>query len=88
MDYLSITDEDISKLHRLIATNVKKIRKEKQINQLELALTIGHKSMSTIGKIEAGLENKHYNIEQLFKISKALNVSIGDFFQGVDELHS
>jgi len=31
----------------------------KKITQLDLPLTIGHKSMSTIGKIEAGLEDKH-----------------------------
>ena len=84
MDYLSITDTDIEKVHKTIALNVKKIRKEKNINQLELALTIGHKSMSTIGKIEAGLEKKHYNIEQLFKISKALEVPICNFFMDVD----
>ena len=88
MDYLSITNADISNVHKIIANNVKKIRKEKEVNQLELALTIGHKSMSTIGKIEAGLENKHYNIEQLYKISKALNVSIKDFFEGVDTVEN
>ena len=86
MDYLSITDADIGKLHRVIAMNVKKIRKEKNVNQLDLALTIGHKSMSTIGKIEAGLEHKHYNIEQLYKISKALDVSIDNFFEGIEDL--
>jgi len=45
-----------------------------------LTLTIGHKSMSTIGKIEAGLEDKHYNIEHLYKIAKALDVEICEFF--------
>jgi transcriptional regulator with XRE-family HTH domain len=86
LDYLSVSAEDIMKLHRTIAANVKKIRKDKNINQLELALTIGHKSMSTIGKIEANLENKHYNIEQLYKISKALDVPICSFFNGIDSL--
>ncbi|MEA3228563.1 MAG: helix-turn-helix transcriptional regulator [Campylobacterota bacterium] len=76
---------DISKFHSLIANNIKKIRKEKNISQLDLALTIGHKSMSTIGKIEAGLENKHYNVEQLYKISIALQVNICDFFADEDE---
>ena len=47
---------------------------------MDLALTIGHKSVSTIGKIEAGLENKHYNLEHLYKISKALQVDIKEFF--------
>ena len=36
--------------------------------------------MSTIGKIEAGLENKHYNVEQLYKIAKAMEVDICEFF--------
>ena len=87
MDYLSITDADINKLHKSTVNNVKKIRKQKNITQLDLALTIGHKTMSTIGKIESGHENKHYNVEQLFKISKALGVSINDFFVGVDSVN-
>ena len=81
MEYLEFTDEEIQKFHRIISDNIKRIRKEKNITQLDLALTIGHKSMSTIGKIEAGLENKHYNVEQLYKISKALEVDICEFFK-------
>lgn len=80
MNYLELTDEEIKSFHRQIADNIKKIRKEKNITQLDLALTIGHKSMSTIGKIEAGLENKHYNVEQLYKIAKVLEVDICEFF--------
>jgi len=76
LQYIEFSDEEIKQFHRQIAENVKRIRKSKNITQLDLALTIGHKSMSTIGKIEAGLENKHYNVEQLYKISKALNVDI------------
>jgi hypothetical protein len=37
--------------------------------------------MSTIGKIEAGLEDKHYNLEHLYKIAKALDVGICEFFR-------
>ncbi|UCN01580.1 helix-turn-helix transcriptional regulator [Sulfurimonas sp. SWIR-19] len=58
--------------------NVKKARKEKGVSQLNLAHMIGHKSVSTIAKIEAGLENKHYNIEQLYKIAKILDIKITD----------
>ena len=81
MDYLEFTDEEVKKFHRIINDNIKRIRKENKITQLDLALTIGHKSMSTIGKIEAGLEDKHYNVEQLYKIAKALNVNICEFFK-------
>jgi len=76
LEYIEFSDEEIEKFHRLIAENIKRIRKSKNITQLDLALTIGHKSMSTIGKIEAGLENKHYNVEQLYKISKALDIDM------------
>lgn len=76
MNYIEFTDEEVKAFYRLIATNIKKFRKEKKISQLDLALTIGHKSVSTIGKIEAGLENKHYNLEQLYKISKVLEIDI------------
>ncbi len=81
MEYLEFTDEEIIDFHQTIANNIKKIRKEKKITQLDLALTIGHKSMSTIGKIEAGLESKHYNVEQLYKIAKILDVDICEFFK-------
>jgi len=80
LEYLEFTDEEIKTFHRVISNNIKKIRKKKNITQLDLALTIGHKSMSTIGKIEAGLEDKHYNVEQLYKIAKALDVNICEFF--------
>jgi putative transcriptional regulator len=81
MKHIDISDAKINKFHKKIASNVKKLRKQKGITQLDLALTIGHKSMSTIGKIEAGLENKHYNIEHLYKISKALDVDICEFLK-------
>ncbi len=77
--YTEIDSKEIEVFHRKIAKNVKKLRQQKGITQMELALSIGHKSVSTIGKIEAGLESKHYNIEQLYKIAKVLNVSIKKF---------
>jgi transcriptional regulator with XRE-family HTH domain len=78
--HVSFRKNEVERFHRLVANNIKKIRKEKGVTQLDLALTIGHKSMSTIGKIEAGLENKHYNVEQLYKIAKAMEVDICEFF--------
>ncbi len=81
MDYVECTKKEIQNFHTKISVSIKKIRQEKSITQLDLALTIGHKSMSTIGKIEAGLEDKHYNIEHLYKISKALDVEVCEFFK-------
>jgi len=66
---LDFTDKEVKEFYQKIINNIQHIRKEKGITQLDLALTIGHKSMSTIGKIEADVEDKHYNIEHLYKIA-------------------
>ena len=81
LHYLDIDDEDVRKFHLKVVENVKRIRKEKNITQTDLSQTIGHKSVSTIGKIEANIENKHYNLEQLYKISIALDVDVCEFFR-------
>ena len=78
--HIEIDENEIEEFYKTISYNIKKIRKEKKITQTDLALSIGHKSVSTIGKIEAGLENKHYNLEQLYKISKVLDVNIKELF--------
>jgi len=78
--FIEFSEDEIKKFHLKITNNIKRIRKSKNITQLDLALTIGHKSVSTIGKIEAGLENKHYNLEHIYKIASVLNVDICEFF--------
>ena len=81
LEFLDIGDKDVKDFHKKIIENVKRIRKSKNITQSDLAQTIGHRSVSTIGQIESYYENKHYNIEQLYKISIALNVDICEFFK-------
>jgi transcriptional regulator with XRE-family HTH domain len=81
--YLDIDEEDFKLVHNQISENVKKLRKEKNITQEELALNIGHSSASIISKIEANLENKHYNIKQLYLISKVLNVPLSKLFDDI-----
>lgn len=70
------TDKEIENFYKKIGENVKKARKEKNISQMELALAIGHNSVGHIAKAELCKFNKHFNLEQLYKISKFLNISI------------
>ena len=81
--YLDIDEEDFKLVHNQISENVKKIRKEKNITQEELALNIGHSSASMISKIEDDLEKKHYNIKQLYLISKVLDIPLSKLFDGI-----
>ena len=74
-------DKEAEKLLDTISFNVAKIRKEKGISQLDLALEMGYKSAAYIGRIELRKDNHHFNIKQLYKISKILKVEICEFLQ-------
>ncbi len=75
----------INDFHRIIGLNVKRVRKEKKISQLELAHRIGHKSVSIISCAEINHKNNHFNIEQLLKIAYVLEVDIYEFFKEIKE---
>ena len=72
--------DDIDELYTRIGQNVAKIRKSKNISQLDLALAIGLKSVGLISVAEIYHNKKHFNIEHLHKIAKVLEVDICDFF--------
>lgn len=78
-----ITLEDIDNLHKKIGANVMRVRKERGMTQLDLALSIGLKSVGLISVAEIYHNKKHFNIEHLYKIANALDVEITDFFQGI-----
>jgi transcriptional regulator with XRE-family HTH domain len=75
--------DDIQRIYKTIGKNVKRIRVEKGISQLNLAMAIGHKSVGVISNCELCLQNKHFNIEHLVKIADVLDVDIRDFFENV-----
>ncbi|MGE0738971.1 helix-turn-helix domain-containing protein [Sulfurimonas sp.] len=78
-----ITTNDIDELHRKIGANVMRVRKEKGLTQLDLALSIGLKSVGLISVAEIYHNKKHFNIEHLYRIATILNVEITDFFKDI-----
>jgi len=76
---IEISKLEIEAMHRRIGFNVKKLRQEKGLSQLQLALAIGQKSVSTVAKAEIGVENKHFNLEHLYKIARVLEIDMCDF---------
>jgi len=80
MEY-DFSDEVIHKLHKKIGTNVKKIRTEKGLSQLELSYAMGNKSVSLISAAELANDGKKFNIEHLYKIATILKVDLCDFFK-------
>lgn len=74
-------------LHRMIGENVKRIRREKNISQLQLAQAIGYKSVSPVSSAEIYYNKIHFNIEQLSKIAYVLDVDICEFFRSNSSLN-
>jgi len=81
LDIKDFSEEELDTFYKKIGTNVKRIRKEKGITQMQLALAINHNSVGHIGKAELCKYGKHFNLEQLYKIASILEIDISEFFK-------
>lgn len=78
---INFDDDKLEKFYKTISKNVIRIRKEHKVSQLKLANAIGHESPTFLGKAEILAENKHFNLEHLYKISLVLDIKIEEFFK-------
>ena len=85
--FSNVSKEEIQAHHKAIGSYIKHLREERKISQLDMALSIGIKSIAFYSNCENSKKEKHFNVEHLYKICKILNVSLGDFFQYI-EAHS
>jgi len=74
-------DDEVQEFIQKVATNIKRIRQEKGITQLALALMIGQKSATFYANAENSAKNRRFNLEHLYKIAKALDVDVVEFFK-------
>lgn len=83
MKECSIDKDKMLEIYKKIGLNVKRIRMEKKVSQLKLALQIGHNSVGVVSTCELCIDNKHFNVEHLVKIADVLEVDVCDFFEGI-----
>ncbi len=81
MKNLYFEDGRLEDFYVLVSQNVVRLRQEHNISQLKLATAIGHTSPTFVGKAELLKENKHFNLEHLYKIASVLDVDICEFFK-------
>ncbi|RLA82654.1 MAG: XRE family transcriptional regulator [Epsilonproteobacteria bacterium] len=86
MIYTEYTEKEIKDFYINIGQNVKKIRKRYKISQLDMAQMIGYKSASHFGKAEICSNNKHFNLEHLYRLSKALNIDVREFLAPIEDV--
>ncbi|MDD2697213.1 MAG: helix-turn-helix transcriptional regulator [Arcobacteraceae bacterium] len=83
MDFSNTNKQEINAFYTEIGKKIRKLREERGITQLDLALEIGIKSVAFYSNCENTKYDKHFNLEHLYKISKALDVPIGEFFDSI-----
>ena len=79
LDFKDFTEEELESFYKIIGNNVKKLDKKKSVTQMQLANAIGDNSVGHIAKAELNKCGKHFSIENLYKISKFLDVPISVF---------
>ncbi|MFA5427505.1 MAG: helix-turn-helix transcriptional regulator [Sulfurimonas sp.] len=79
-----VTEDEIENFFEVISCNVKRIRNEKGLSQLEVALSIGQKSSGFYANTENYKHGKHFNLIHLLKLSKLFDVPIEEFFKPLE----
>ncbi len=77
---MTISTEEIQLMYQVIGHNVKKLREQNNMSQIELSNVMGYKSVSLVASAEITYNNKHFNLEHLYKISKIFNVPFSSLF--------
>ena len=81
LKHIQFSDEEILLMYKVIGNNVKKLREKHGITQMQLSQAMGNKSASLVSAAELASDKKHFNLEQLYKISKILNEPLSDFLK-------
>lgn len=68
-----------------VASNIKRMRQERNLSQLETVLSIGQASGRFYANMENNAHGKHFNLLRLFKLSKLFNCDINEFFKEISE---
>ena len=71
-----ISETEINEFYKTISENVKGARSAIKMSQLELSLKLGIKSIAFYSNCENLRYNKHFNLEHIYKISKALDIDM------------
>lgn len=79
--FSNISEEEIEEFHALVAQNVKRLRLQKNRTILDLSYDLGFRSGSFLSSAEACKNKKHFSLEHLYKLSKAFDVPITEFFR-------
>ena len=73
--------DEIRNFYLQISTNVRKLRENKGISQLDMALSMDIKSVAFYSNCESCRYDKLFYLEHIYKISIFLDVEFGEIFK-------
>ncbi len=78
--YTEIMNDEIEEQYKLISKNIKRLRLSKKITQESMALSMGFTTATFYTNAENNRQGKHFNLEHIIKISKIMDIPIGNLF--------
>ena len=76
---------EIATFYAKVSSRVQHFRQLRGISQLELSLEIGIRSVAFYSNCENNRYGKHFNLEHIYKLAKALKVPLSEFFEDFTE---
>ena len=82
-EFSNVNSDEILEFYKKVSQRVRNLREQNGISQLDLALEIGIKSVAFYSNCENNRYGKHFNLEHIYKISKALNVKMSEILKDI-----
>ena len=76
-----ISENEIETFYKTVSDNVKARRIALNMSQLDLALKLGIKSVAFYSNCENLRYGKHFNLEHVYKLAKALEINMCELLQ-------
>ena len=81
MNIENLDENIIDEFYVNIGKNVKKLREQKGLTQLQLSQALGFKSVGLVSQSELYLKKQHFNLKHLYLISLILECDMNEFFK-------
>lgn len=83
MNIENLDENIVDEFYINIGKNVKRLREEKGLTQLQLSQALGFKSVGLVSQSELYLKKQHFNLKHLYLISLILECDMNEFFKKI-----
>jgi transcriptional regulator with XRE-family HTH domain len=80
---LNNLDENLTEFYKTIGSNVKRLREERGLTQLELSQKMNFNSVGLIGQAEIYYNKQHFSLKHLYMMASIFECKIEEFFLDV-----